>query len=393
MPRIKNLLVPPTLILFGAYLASGTPYAFYSPERSNNYLWGVYHVHSNMSDGLLPPEEIARQARAAGVSLVLLTDHGSPNLESSVFRKIIDGVAIVGGSESQLPDGHLTFFGARELPRFNLSSFPPAAMDDARTWGAFPVLAYPEDPRYGWRYWEADLRPSGIEILNLFTCLRSASMRDKILLTLYYPFSRYYFLKSVSFSAKSIARWDEFLQRGKTWGLVATDAHGGFHAGKWLTATLPSYEDAFSFVALGINRRYSAEPEMAIRNGDFFNCVRGAGEPLLFEFFAAYGVEKFRSGSNAPAKSDLHVKIRTSNHEVRLVLKKGGVIQREIVGDSLDLPEVDPGVYRVECYLLGHPLLPSDVPWILSNPIFVGDSPRAALTSLRSNRSGNLEPF
>src|SRR5271155_5693120 len=120
-----------------AYMAAGMRYASYSPQRSDTYLWGVYHVHSSMSDGLQSPEEIALQAHASGVTLVLLTDHGSPNQASSTFRKTIDGVTIVGGSEARLPDGHFTFFGARETPGFRLSSFPPEAMDDAREWGAF----------------------------------------------------------------------------------------------------------------------------------------------------------------------------------------------------------------------------------------------------------------
>ncbi len=96
-----------------------------------------------MSDGLLPPEEIARQARAAGVSLVVLTDHGGPNLKSSTFRKVIDGVTVVGGSEASLPEGHFTFFGAAEVPLFKLPPFPPAALDDVREWVAFSRAGLP----------------------------------------------------------------------------------------------------------------------------------------------------------------------------------------------------------------------------------------------------------
>jgi hypothetical protein len=146
--RMKKTKVWAAGIAFMAmscYVATGMRYASYAPQLSDTYLWGVYHVHSTMSDGLQSPEEIAAQARATGVSLVLLTDHGRPNLASSSFRKIIDGVTIVGGSEASLPDGHMTFFGAQEAPGFRLSSFPPEAMDDARGWGAFPVLAYPDD--------------------------------------------------------------------------------------------------------------------------------------------------------------------------------------------------------------------------------------------------------
>src|SRR3984957_3122619 len=207
------------------YVATGLRVASYAPQWSDTYLWGIYHVHSTMSDGLQSPEEIAIQARATGVSLVLLTDHGRPNLASSSFRKIIDGVTIVGGSEASLPDGHLTFFGAQQAPGFLLSSFPPEAMDDARSWGAFPVLAYPDDPDFGWRYWDIGLRPGGIEVLNLFTSLRGASWPERLRLGMYYPFSHYYFLKSIAIPAESLAHWDGFLQRGKIWGFEASDAH------------------------------------------------------------------------------------------------------------------------------------------------------------------------
>lgn len=355
-----------------AYLASGQRYAAYSPQRSTAYLWCVYHVHSNMSDGLQSPEEIALQARAAGISLVLLTDHGRPNVQSSVFRKTIVGVTIVGGSETTLQAGHFTFFGARQTPGFRVSSFPPEAMEDARGWGAFPVLAYPDDLRYGWHYWNADLKPGGIEILNLFTCLRRTSLADRFLLAIYYPFSRYYFLKTIAFPSESIMHWDNFLQRGRTWGFVASDAHGGFHVAKFLPVKVPSYADTFSFLALGVDRRYSVDPESAIRRGDFFNCIRGAAEPEKFEFFAQGAVQSFATGSDAPENSDLHVTAKAGNQQIRLVLKKDGAEIREAVADHLDALSAPAGVYRVEAYLLHHPLLRADVPWIISNPIFVG---------------------
>ena len=255
---------------------------------------------------------------------MLLTDHGRPNLASSSFRKIIDGVTIVGGSEASLPDGRLTFFGAQEAPGFRLSSFPPEAMDDARGWGAFPVLAYPDDPDFGWRYWDSGLRPGGIEVLNLFTSLRGASWAERMRLGMYYPFSHYYFLKSITIPAESLAHWDGFLQRGKIWGFEASDAHGGFRVGSWLAMKVPSYADTFSFVGMGISRRYEADPEAAVRSGDFFNCIRGAGEPERFEFSARRGLQEIPSGGNAPVNSSLHVSVQMANQAVRVVLKKDG---------------------------------------------------------------------
>jgi PHP domain len=388
-PRMRNFkkwLAAITVVI--AYVATGIPYARYSPQRSDTYLWGVYHVHSNMSDGLQSPEEIAVQARASGVRLVLLTDHGNPNQASSRFRETIDGVTVVGGSEASLPDGHFTFFGARETPGFRLSSFPPEAMDDAREWGAFPVLAYPQDPLYGWRYWNADLRPGGIEVLNLFTSLRGGSWADRLRLAMYYPFSHYYFLKTIVVPPESLARWDGFLQRQKIWGFLASDAHGGFHIGPWISIKVPSYANTFSLAGMGISRRYESDPEAAIRSGDFFNCIRGAGEPDRFEFTARYGSQEFPSGGDAPANSSLQVEVETGNQSVRLVLKKDGAPIREIVADRLDFKRAGAGVYRVEAFLIGHPLLRADVPWILSNPIFVGtfrpSTPARASSAIRA---------
>jgi hypothetical protein len=142
LPRSKALLGAITLILVCAYLVSGVRYALYAPATSNYYLWAVYHVHSTMSDGLDSPLEIARQARMARVALVILTDHGNPNPAASAFRMRADGVTIVGGSEAKLPEGRLTFFGARQVPRFALASAPPEAIDQARLWGAFPIVLY-----------------------------------------------------------------------------------------------------------------------------------------------------------------------------------------------------------------------------------------------------------
>jgi hypothetical protein len=376
MRYFKHCIVAIACVAVVIYLSMGIHYASYSPHRSSAYLWGVYHVHSTMSDGLQSPEEIAQQARASGVSLVLLTDHGNPNLASSGFHEIIDDVTIVGGSEANLPDGRLTFFGAHKIPQFQLSSFPPAAIDDARGWGAFSVVAYPDDPRYHWRYWNSDLRPGGIEVLNLFTSLRSGSWTERLLLAMYYPFSRYYFLKQIAVPPESIAHWDGLQQRDKIWGLVASDAHGGFHITPWLSIKLPSYADTFSFAGMGIDRKYQSDPEAAIRSGDFFNCIRGADEPERFEFFARRGLQKFPSGSDAPANSDLHVEVqvnaRAGKQSTRLVLKKDGAALREIVGDHLHFENAAAGVYRVEVFLVGHPLLQTNAPWILSNPIFVG---------------------
>jgi hypothetical protein len=360
------------------YVASGVRYALYSPVRSDAFMWVVYHVHSDMSDGLAPVDEIAREARAAGVSAVILTEHGYPNVPATNFQRSIDGVTMIGGSEATLPDGHFTFFGATAAPRFQASSFPPEAMDDARESGAFPVLAYPADYQYGWRYWKTDLHPGGIEILNLFTSLRETSWSSRALLAAYYPFSHYYFLRDITFPAHSMAHWDDFLGRSRVWAFAASDAHGGFRLiGKWGAVKFPSYEATFSLAALGVDRRYAGDPMRAIRAGDFFVCVRGAGEPRAFHFGANdRDGRAVHSGELAATGSHLSASVDAAGQAVRATLYKDGSPIRGGDSGSVDLAEAAPGVYRVEFFLTHHPLLRADVPWIVSNPIFVGVEPR-----------------
>jgi hypothetical protein len=141
----------------------------------------------------------------------------------------------------------------------------------------------------------------------------------------------------------------------------------------------PSYEATFSLAALGVDRRYAGDPMRAIRAGDFFVCVRGAGEPRAFHFGAIDGDgHAVHSGELAATGSHLSARVDAAGQAVRVTLYKDGAPIREGDSGSVDLAEAAPGVYRVEFFLTHHPLLRADVPWIVSNPIFVGVEPRDA---------------
>ena len=226
----------------------------YSPQRSDAYLWGVYHVHSSMSDGLQSPREIALQARVARVAG---PSHRSwqPGPGIISFSRDLRWRNDCGrfGSEFARRTTHLFWRGKRS--KLSLVILSSRRNRRRPRMGRVSCLAYPDDPRYQWRYWNTDLRPGGIEVLNLFTSLRSGSWTDRLLLAMFYPFSHYYFLKRIVVPAESIAHWDALLQRDKIWGFAASDAHGGFHITPWLSIKLPSYADTFSFAGLGIDRQ------------------------------------------------------------------------------------------------------------------------------------------
>ena len=220
-------------IVFGialllVYLAWGLLFwVSYRPERSGAFLWGAYHVHSTLSDGVGSPEEIARQAKAAGVSLVLLTDHSEPDREAPVLRRVLDGVHVIGGSEDSIVEGRITFFGADQIPLFKLPPFPPDALEDIREWNGFPVIAYPVDARYPWGYWEKDLQPGGIEIFNLSTHMIRMNFWEKTATLLGYPFSRHSLVRYLAPPLDELNKWDFLTRQGKTFCFSALNTHGG----------------------------------------------------------------------------------------------------------------------------------------------------------------------
>ena len=84
------------------------------------------HTHTTRSDGLLPPDELVRQAFAAGVRLLAITDHD--NLAG--FREVIEAGAV--------PDG-LTL-----LPGVEINSIVPR---DLGLWeGELHILGFGMDP-------------------------------------------------------------------------------------------------------------------------------------------------------------------------------------------------------------------------------------------------------
>ncbi len=258
------------------YFIRGILFLNYKPEKSDTYLWAEYHVHSNLSDGIFPPEKIAKQADKEGVRLLLLTDHGDPNLISPLLRKKAEDVFIIGGSESALPEGHLNSFGYNKIPLFKLPPFPPDAISDIKEWGGFTVVTYPEDPEQGWHYWENDLNPGGLEIINLSTYFRKLSLFGKIKSYLYLPFSRYSFLKYIRKPHFAFKMWDKILKRKRVWGFYATNAHGRTPITKKIKIKEPSYSKMFSLLALGIKKKYESNPEKAVREGHFFSILNNS---------------------------------------------------------------------------------------------------------------------
>ena len=71
---------------------------------------GVFHVHTNRSDGRSSPEEIAAAAARAGLKFVIFTDHGDGTAKPAapVYH---EGVLCLDGVEISTRGGHYIAVG------------------------------------------------------------------------------------------------------------------------------------------------------------------------------------------------------------------------------------------------------------------------------------------
>ena len=337
---------------------------------------GVAHVHTTLSDGAGAPEDVARAARRAGAAFVVITDHNTAAARS--FSGYRDGVLVLVGAELSTHQGHLLGLGMRPLV-FPAGVDARNALDDVHHLGGAAFAAHPTSPRgdLAWRGWLLD-GAWGLEVLNADSQWRRASWPTLFAGLLAYPFRPAYAIaKGFDRPRGAIARWDALLRRRAAAGVAGVDAHG-FPPYENLFRVLRNYvlldsplpaeaERAAAAVhdALARGRSYMAVDAIAPAGGFFFRASRGGGTWQMGDTVAPAADLVLRAGGRLPRGA-------------RVELYRNG--ERVAAGPgAVEAPARRPGAYRVEVRAAGW-----DVPWILSNPIYVYDPVAAVVRARRA---------
>ncbi|HEY6548728.1 MAG TPA: CehA/McbA family metallohydrolase, partial [Vicinamibacteria bacterium] len=352
---------------------------------------GIVHVHTTLSDGGGTPEEVIRAARAAGLRFLVITDHN--NLDAKPVEGYRDGVLVIVGTELSTTRGHILGLGIAD-PGYRFSGDAQDGLQDIRDLGGFAVAAHPESPREDLRFSGWDLPGSwGVEIVNGDSEWRRAGPRLLLTAALYGINSRYALLRSSTSPAPMLARWDALLASRDAPGLAGADAHSRIPLTKTRALRVPSYEALFSMQrnyalleaplsgdfetdrgavldALRRGRLYVGLDAQALADGFGFVVEAGAVRATMGDAAAPSAGMKFRAGGRAPEGARV------------VLLRDGKPVAEGASPLEGDIP--GPGVYRVEVRLEG-----ADLPWILSNPIYVFD---AATRAERARRAAWPEP-
>jgi hypothetical protein len=344
------------------------------------------HMHTRYSDGSGLHRDIAQAGLAAGVDVVIVTDHnilvhGFEGYYKEKNKKVLMLIGEEIHDQARDPQkNHLLVFGAsRELATY--AENPQRLIDQVRESGGLAFLAHPDDPAapafketdISWEDWSVK-NYHGIELWNALSELKTV-IPTKLHGAFYAFFPKLVASQPIP---STIAKWDELLSTGaKVVAIGGSDAHALQLSMAGIHRVIYPYEFHFRTVNTHVitpeplNGEVNHDKKMIYEGIAAGHCFVGYDLPAPTRgfTFTAQGIEKTAiMGDEISAKNGVTLQAKLpSDAEMRL-LKDGVVIHTWKNKQSFAHITTEPGVYRVEAY---RRYLGKLRGWIYSNPIYV----------------------
>ncbi len=349
---------------------------------------GAYHIHTDRSDGSGTPDEVAAAAARAGLHFVVLTDHGDGTRapDPPAYRS---GVLTIDAVELNTSGGHYAALGLPASP-YPLAGTPEAVIEDVRRLGGFGIAEHPGSPRPSlrWTAWGAPI--DGLEWIN-----GDSEWRDEPRLPIARALAAYLFRAPEAMGvlldrpSEVLETWDRLTRARRVLAMAGSDAHArlgfsqrtdpdvsAFHL------PVPGYAATFrvfsNHVVLDAPFSGDAGQDAArllagLRNGRVYSVIDALASPGSLAFTATSGTTTARIGDDLAIDGDVQLRAEVSAPPgTTIILLKDGERVHEVTDGVLETNGgKDPAAYRVEAYVRNGPGGPP-VPWILSNPIYVG---------------------
>jgi hypothetical protein len=354
--------------------------------------WGAYHVHSSRSDGSGTVDQIASAAARAGLQFVILTDHGDGTtpIEPARYRH---GVLCIDAAEINSDDGHLVALNLQRASPYPLGGTTRDVVEDIRRLGGWSVAAHPDSARPGLRWRSRDVRPDGVEWINadaewralpasevMAAAVRTVVRPPEAIASLFRP------------PVRGMQRWDGWLRDGRVFGLAALDAHARIGADDEGEAgepqgpaiAFPRYEHLFRTLAqvvaleaplTGDPRADGAAVMAAIGGGRTYSVLRAFADvmpPLAFTATAPDGMAQMGGTLASSGAVVVRAEVRTVPAARVTLVRAGRVVASGPGRVEYAVPAQEAGAYRLEAFVDERPM-----PWIVTNPIYVGSADRS----------------
>jgi len=360
---------------------------------------GVMHVHTRRSDGTGTLDDVAAAAARDGLKFVIVSEHGdgTRSPEPPSYR---EGVLIIDAVEVSTDDGDLLALGLGRTP-YPLGGEGRDVVEDINRLGGMSIVAHPVSKRQ-WTDWAASF--DGIEWLN-----GDGEWHDEPRLTLIralltYPLRPIETLAQFLDGSESTFRqWDALTTRRRVVAVAGSDTHGRLAARDakepyegWTVMRAPGYQTAFETFSivipqLRLSRDATDDAQRVveeIRRGHVFSAVDALATPAAVSFTATSGAQNASGGDVLALEGPVSIHV-ASNAPARstISLFKDGARVASSTQATLEYsaPAI-PAVYRAEIGLEHAPGNPP-VPWVVTNPIYVGRSEQGSATPPRAAAS------
>lgn len=354
---------------------------------------GALHVHTNRSDGSGTVDEVAAAAGRAGLQFVVFSDHGDGRrpVLAPAYRH---GVLCIDAVEVTSSGGHILAIGLTKETPYPLGGEPRDVIADIERLGAMSVVAHPTSGKRELQWQDWDLPFDGVEWLNADSEWRDESVGALARALLTYPWRRVETMTMLlDRPSRVLEQWDRALRRRRVVALAGADAHAslGFAEednpyGDGSLIALPDYEPSFKTFSVTLPAvRLTGDAANDARTvigelqaGRLYSSIDGLAHPGRVRFTARSGAALAQGGEDLPLAGPVTLDVVTNAPEdARIHLLSDGRIVAQATGAVLhhQAPK-QVAVYRAEVYLPGYE--DRGVPWLLTNPIFVGGTPSFA---------------
>jgi len=360
------------VLIYAIYLfhvVSSIPPLKKQPDIIQKEIVGAYHLHTRFSDGRGRVEDVVKAAQKNQLDFIILSDHGQPNLACLQSQGWRQGVLVLAGTEISTSRGHLVGLAFSDSVR-NLPRQAEEAARIIKKEGGFTIIAHPYS-KVSWSWGEENELYLGLELIDADTMLKKKWLSNLPLFPLLLFNKRVFALRMLESFPLPFRQWDRLNEINPPhYGFFSCDAHlfygtllSLFHLRLPLERELPP--------------EFKAARELifkSLQSGAFYNAIDAAQPASGFSFWAKKGEEFYPMGSLIELKSGEKVRLyirAPAFVDGRLVLIHNGQKILTTTEKEISFEPETSGFYRVEVYLQDKSILPENLPWIVSNPIFL----------------------
>jgi hypothetical protein len=358
---------------------------------------GAIHIHTRQSDGTGTIDDVAVAAARAGLKFVIITDHGDGTRtpERPSYRQ---GVLVIDAAEISTEDGHVVALGIGRTP-YPLGGEGRDVVDDIARLGGMSIVAHPESkkPDLRWLDWATPF--DGLEWLNGDSEWRDEPPLSLARALLTYPLRPVEALGQLLDRPDDVLRrWDVLTKRRRVVAVAAGDAHARLalrgapdpYDGS-AALRLPAYERVFDTFSIVIPQlRLTQDPAEdtrrvldEIRRGHVFSSIDALATPAAVSITATSGSQRASGGDVLALEGPVMVRVASNAPagSTTALIKDGERVATSTQAALEFAAPAAPAVYRAEIDLQHAPGEPP-VPWVVTNPIYVGRSeqPPAAIS-------------